>query len=60
MLCPSGVRGEDAPADLAKRIAQRESKTQVARNDYTYRRKSVELQELDERGARGNTKKPAT
>jgi len=50
VLYPSGVRGEEPPADLAKRIAQRESATQAARNDYTYRQ-AVELQELDANGA---------
>src|SRR5690348_3272939 len=50
MLSTPGARAEDPPADLAKRIAQRESATQAARNDYTYRQ-LVELQELDAHGA---------
>jgi len=50
MLSPAVLRAEDPPADLAKRIAQRESITQAARNNYTYRQ-TVELQELDSKGA---------
>jgi len=50
MLCSPFVRADEPPPDLAKRIAQRESATQAARNDYTYRQ-LVELQELDAHGA---------
>jgi hypothetical protein len=50
MLAAPGARAEDPPADLAKRIARQETAAQKARNDYTYRQ-TVELQELDSRGA---------
>jgi hypothetical protein len=56
MLWPAGARGDDPPPDLARRIAQRETVTQAARNNYTYRQ-TVELQELDKNGgARGEYK----
>jgi hypothetical protein len=52
MLLPA-ARAEDAPPDLAKRIAHQETQTQALRDNYTYRQ-TVELQELDNRGgARG-------
>jgi hypothetical protein len=52
MLLPT-ARAEDAPPDLAKRIAHQETQTQALRDNYTYRQ-TVELQELDNRGgARG-------
>jgi len=52
MLLPTAT-AEDAPPDLAKRIAHQESRTQALRDNYTYRQ-TVELQELDNRGgARG-------
>jgi hypothetical protein len=44
------VRAEDPPPDLARRIAHRETQAQAARDNYTYRQ-TVELQELDGRGA---------
>ena len=52
MLLPTAT-AEDAPPDLAKRIAHQETRTQALRDNYTYRQ-TVELQELDNRGgARG-------
>ena len=52
MLLPAAA-AEDAPPDLAKRIAHQETQTQALRDNYTYRQ-TVELQELDNRGgARG-------
>jgi hypothetical protein len=50
MFGASAVGAEEPPAGLAKRIAQRESATQAARNQYTYRQ-TVQLQELDRNGA---------
>jgi hypothetical protein len=44
------LRAEDAPADLARRVAHVETETQRARDRYTYRQ-SVTLQELSDRGA---------
>jgi hypothetical protein len=44
------LRADDPPADLAKRIARRESTMQSARNNYTYRQ-TVQLEELDKNGA---------
>jgi hypothetical protein len=41
---------QDAPPDLARRVAHRESETQAARNQYTYRQ-AVSFAELDSRGA---------
>ena len=40
------------PADLVKRVAGRETQTELARGQYTYRQ-SVELAEWDARGTRG-------
>ncbi len=44
------ARAQDPPPDLARRIAHRESETQAARNEYTYRQ-TVLFAELDDRGA---------
>lgn len=44
------MRAEDAPPNLAKLVAHRESETAAERNEYMYRQ-SVTLQELDSRGA---------
>src|ERR1019366_4923756 len=33
----AGARAQEAPPNLARRIAHEESETQAARNDYTYR-----------------------
>lgn len=41
---------DDAPANLAKLVAVRESETETERNEYTYRQ-SVTIDELDNRGA---------
>jgi hypothetical protein len=47
---------EDAPPNLAKLVAHRESETQAERNEYMYRQ-TVTVQELDDRGAaRGDYK----
>jgi hypothetical protein len=40
---------QEPPADLARRVAHRESETQAVRNDYTYRQ-SVSFVELDAHG----------
>ena len=45
------VRAEQPPPDLARRVAQRETATQAARNQYTYQQ-MVTIEELDGRGAR--------
>src|ERR1035441_1533642 len=45
-----GARAQEAPPNLARRIAHQESETQAARNDYTYRQ-TVVFAELDERGS---------
>jgi hypothetical protein len=45
------LRGEEAPADLARRVAHVETDTQGARDHYTYRQ-SVTVEELSDRGAR--------
>jgi hypothetical protein len=44
------LRGEEAPADLAPRVAHVETETQRARDHYTYRQ-SVTVEELSDRGA---------
>jgi len=41
---------DDAPPNLAKLVALRESETETERNEYTYRQ-SVTIDELDNRGA---------
>ena len=50
MFPAAAARAEEPPAALARRIAERESATQAARNEYTYRQ-TVQLQELDRNGA---------
>jgi hypothetical protein len=40
----------DAPANLAKLVAHRESETETERNEYTYRQ-TVTIEELDDHGA---------
>jgi hypothetical protein len=47
----ASLRGEEAPADLARRVAHVETETQRARDHYTYRQ-SVTVEELSDRGAR--------
>jgi len=44
------ARAAEPPADLARRVAHRESETEAERNQYAYRQ-SVRLVELSERGA---------
>ena len=41
---------QDAPANLAKLVAHRETETETERNEYTYRQ-GVTIDELDDRGA---------
>jgi hypothetical protein len=45
----TGWAADDAPADLAKRVAQRESDTAQAQANYTYRQ-SLNVDEFDNRG----------
>jgi hypothetical protein len=45
------VRAQSPPPDLVRRVASRETETEVARSQYTYRQ-SVAVEELDDRGAR--------
>src|ERR1017187_28551 len=46
----AGARAQEAPPSLARRIAHRESETQAARNDYTYRQ-TVVFGDLEAHGA---------
>ena len=46
----AGAPAQEAPPNLARRIAHEESETQAARNDYTYRQ-TVVFAELDAHGA---------
>ena len=46
----AGARAQEAPPNLARRIAHQESETQAARNEYNYRQ-TVVFAELDARGA---------
>lgn len=46
----AGARASDAPDDLVKRVAQRETRDASARDQYTYRQ-TVEIEELDQHGA---------
>lgn len=48
----SGLVAQAPPADLIKRVAERETQTELARASYTYRQ-SVELAEWNAQGARG-------
>jgi hypothetical protein len=50
LACPASA--DQPPPDLVKRVAARESQTELARASYTYRQ-SVELAEWDSRGTRG-------
>ena len=45
-----GARAQEAPPNLAKRIAHQESETQALRNEYNYRQ-TMEFAELDDHGA---------
>jgi hypothetical protein len=44
------LAAEEPPADLARRVARRETEAQAERNQYTYRQ-MVAVEELDNRGA---------
>jgi hypothetical protein len=50
LLAQQQARGQDAPANLAKLVAHRETETEAERNEYTYRQK-LTVDELDDRGA---------
>jgi hypothetical protein len=50
MLFTPFARTEEAPANLAKLVAHRETETETERNEYTYRQ-AVTIDELDGRGA---------
>lgn len=50
MLFAPVLQAQDAPPNLAKLVAHRESETQAERNEYMYRQ-SVTVQELDNHGA---------
>jgi negative regulator of sigma E activity len=53
LLAPAAARAQEAPPNLAKLVAHRESETEAERNQYTYRQ-TLTLEELDNRGvARG-------
>jgi hypothetical protein len=53
LLCVPYARAQEAPPNLAKLVAHRESETEAERNQYTYRQ-TLTLEELDNRGmARG-------
>jgi hypothetical protein len=53
LSCPL-ARAQDAPPNLPKLVAHRESETEAERNEYTYRQ-TVTIDELDDHGgARGN------
>ncbi len=47
---PAAARAQEAPANLARQIAHRESETKAARDQYTYRQ-TVVFAELDSHGA---------
>src|ERR1035438_273540 len=49
LLAPQ-ARAQDAPADLAKLVAHRETETETERNEYTYRQ-GLTIEELDDHGA---------
>jgi hypothetical protein len=49
-LCPTLLRAQDPPDNLAKLVAHRESETEAERNEYIYRQ-TVTLEELDDHGA---------
>jgi hypothetical protein len=49
LLWLPGARADEAPANLAKLVAHRETETEAERNQYTYRQ-TLSLEELDERG----------
>ncbi len=49
LLLPAGARAQEAPPNLAKLVAHRESETEAERNQYTYRQ-TLTVEQLDERG----------
>ena len=49
LLLPFLAAEEAPPADLARRVAARETESEAARNQYTYRQ-TVRIDELDSRG----------
>ena len=49
MLFASGAAAQDAPENLARLVARRETATEAERNEYMYRQ-TVTIQELDEHG----------
>ncbi|MGB9454736.1 MAG: hypothetical protein WCB12_01750 [Bryobacteraceae bacterium] len=49
LLLPAGARAQEAPPNLAKLAAHRESETEAERNQYTYRQ-TLTVEQLDERG----------
>ena len=51
LLSVPGLRAADPPPDLARRVAMRETETEQAQSNYTYRQ-SVSIDEFDGRGAR--------
>ena len=51
-MVPGLVSATDPPSDLARRIAERETETEKARGQYTYRQ-SLTMEEFDQRGRKG-------
>ncbi|HTA66813.1 MAG TPA: hypothetical protein VK776_00990 [Bryobacteraceae bacterium] len=51
MVCLPGLRAEDPPADLVRRVAVRETETSQAQSNFTYRQ-SVTIDEFDGHGAK--------
>jgi hypothetical protein len=51
VICLPGLRADDPPPDLARRVAIRETETAQAQSNYTYRQ-SVTIDEFDGRGAK--------
>ncbi|HEY1220484.1 MAG: hypothetical protein ABSE42_10050 [Bryobacteraceae bacterium] len=49
LLLLAGARAQEAPPNLAKLVAHRESETEAERNQYTYRQ-TLTVEQLDERG----------
>ena len=49
LLCLPGARAQEAPPNLAKLVAHRESETEAERNQYMYRQ-TLAVEQLDERG----------
>src|SRR5690242_5829066 len=48
-FCAPFLAAQEAPENLAKLVAHRETETETERNEYMYRQ-TVTLQELDEKG----------